>query len=108
MPFVNVPIRGDLNMHYVVNPAAHQVGAELPDSQPLDPAKHTIVFLHAAMSSVASFKNQMADQRLSGAFNTVYLDSRFHGRTTGGERKEHTLEVRFAQAFHSCRRNTKF
>lgn len=77
------------NMHYMVN------GAEETSSQPFDFDKPTLAFIHAGLSSSQrSFRFQMLDPRLTGAYNLLFLDSRFHGLTSGEERETHTLEVR--------------
>lgn len=114
-------------MFVVINPSgvvpyASSKDDPVPPCNPFDPAKETIVFVHAsAMSSalfsaqvspgrwslrsglalavlrpaLTSIPSQFADPRLARAYNLVGLDARLHGRTTGADltKKEHTVEV---------------
>ncbi|ORY91588.1 Alpha/Beta hydrolase protein [Leucosporidium creatinivorum] len=89
MPYVDVPLRGNLHLHYISNPRMD--GGQLV-SQPMDFARHTIVFFHAGTLSSSSFKAQMQDPRLNANFNLLFMDARFHGGTEGGKRDAHKLE----------------
>ncbi|KAK4705647.1 hypothetical protein P7C70_g553, partial [Phenoliferia sp. Uapishka_3] len=96
MPFLDIPHRS-LRMFYVINssfsPDAYLSEKE-PESEPLDPAKPNIVFIHAGLSSSAEFSAQFNDKRLSGSFNLIALDARVCGRTEGAPREVHVLEAK--------------
>ncbi|ORY91587.1 Alpha/Beta hydrolase protein [Leucosporidium creatinivorum] len=89
MPYVDVPLRGNLHLHYISNPRMD--GGDLV-SQPMDFTRHTIVFFHAGTSSSSSFRAQMEDPRLNAHYNLLFMDARFHGGTEGANRDSHKLE----------------
>ncbi|GAA5975173.1 hypothetical protein JCM11641_004378 [Rhodosporidiobolus odoratus] len=95
MPFKRIDYR-ELDMFYCLNPDPHQMATathdNLPASNPLKPGLPILVFIHAAGANVTSWTRQMGDPRLAQNFNLFAMDCRFHGFTTGGERKTHTLE----------------
>ncbi|GAA6010068.1 hypothetical protein JCM11491_005852 [Sporobolomyces phaffii] len=95
MPFKRVEHR-DLNMFYCLNPdpreMIHASHDNLPTSKPLKEGLPILVLIHAAGGTVVSWQRQMSDPRLANGFNIFAVDCRFHGFTTGGERKAHTLE----------------
>lgn len=41
----------------------------------------------------------MRDPRLNANFNLLFMDARFHGKTEGGRREQHKLEVRREHPF---------
>ncbi|GAA5927201.1 alpha/beta fold hydrolase [Sporobolomyces koalae] len=95
MPFKQIDYR-ELSMFYLLNPdprdfvdASHD---NLPQSRPLKEGLPILVLIHAAGASIFSWYRQMSDPRLAQNFNIFAVDCRFHGLTTGGERKTHTLE----------------
>lgn len=116
MPTVYVPHR-DLHMFYVVNPSdeirfSASPDDPVPECRSIDPKRPTILFFHAATSSIASFSAQLRDPRLAGSFNLVAFDARqsaskeskrvrganhgcpgCHGRTTAADRTDHSIEV---------------
>ncbi|GAA5882206.1 hypothetical protein JCM16303_002278 [Sporobolomyces ruberrimus] len=95
MPFKRVEYR-DLNMFYCLNPDPREMATashdNLPTSKPLKEGLPILVLVHAAGGNVCSWQRQLSDVRLAHNFNIFAIDCRFHGFTTGGERKTHTLE----------------
>ncbi|KAK4704266.1 hypothetical protein P7C70_g1953, partial [Phenoliferia sp. Uapishka_3] len=95
MPFLELPERGNLRMYYAVNPIFDpKTGSVTNDSNPIDPAKPSLVLLHGPLSSLAAFSAQFSDVRLAKAFNLIGFDSRLHGLTKGDPRPKgkHTIE----------------
>lgn len=96
MTMLDLPSR-KLRMHYVCN-----IKTELkndyssdwkPKSAPLDPAKPTIVFIHAPTALSQAYSAQFADPRLAQAYNLIAFDVRFHGETESLRTGEVDTEV---------------
>ncbi|KAI5476053.1 hypothetical protein MNV49_000482 [Pseudohyphozyma bogoriensis] len=82
-----------LRMWYLCNPTSSalvDLSAPPPDSSPLDPAKPSLVMLHAGLTSSASFEHQYQNNNLK-AFNLIAFDARMSGRTTGDELDSFTI-----------------